>query len=177
MPEWQAQAASSFNSATARSRGETAVAGELTPEELGPSIRPRHGAVEKRGNQTGSCPQSRFLQFGHGTEPWRNQKQSLAQAKGLALQFGHGTEPWRNTGGAIRKCVLGVTFNSATARSRGETSSGHEIDGSHSRPSIRPRHGAVEKHRVRTEGQLRGFSPSIRPRHGAVEKRLSGPPA
>ena len=37
------------------------------------------------------------LQFGHGTEPWRNLAAHVKESEGnVCLQFGHGTEPWRN---------------------------------------------------------------------------------
>ena len=62
----------SFNSATARSRGETYI--EVTDMALNPD-----------------------LQFGHGTEPWRNHSSTKSVRRIKNLQFGHGTEPWRNT--------------------------------------------------------------------------------
>ena len=111
-----------------------------------PSIRPRHGAVEKQQLTRFAELLSAFLQFGHGTEPWRNLESKVAYKYSLsALQFGHGTEPWRN-----------LSIRSA--------------DRVANMPSIRPRHGAVEK----LEPWLAAVEeemPSIRPRHGAVEKR------
>ena len=135
-----------FNSATARSRGETCRCGALAVG-LQPSIRPRHGAVEKLPitlvvgsftqslqfghgtepwrNESRKRPERswrRNLQFGHGTEPWRNSTAHAQFVRDQDLQFGHGTEPWRNS---TRKRWRGrprLSFNSATARSRGETS-------------------------------------------------------
>ena len=60
-----------------------------------PSIRPRHGAVEKQQIPPGELP-TEDLQFGHGTEPWRNASPEWYEIGHVVLQFGHGTEPWRN---------------------------------------------------------------------------------
>ena len=86
-----------FNSATARSRGETA----------------KHGSFAQR---------TRHLQFGHGTEPWRNSKARDDLVKALVPSI-------RPRHGAVEKQARRqrqppgpMTFNSATARSRGETS-------------------------------------------------------
>ena len=65
------------------------------------------------------------LQFGHGTEPWRNFGEMEGSLSGLqGLQFGHGTEPWRNPTVEPRSAASNENFNSATARSRGETLAG-----------------------------------------------------
>ena len=163
----------SFNSATARSRGET------------------KWCLVKSGKGI------EYLQFGHGTEPWRNggvhggagaghspsirprhgavekrEKSPCPRVVEGLLQFGHGTEPWRNPTGRLAWHPQ-PSFNSATARSRGETDHGRRSLRGHGRPSIRPRHGAVEK-RHRCWAHNRVCPPSIRPRHGAVEKLYHG---
>ena len=160
-----------FNSATARS-GETALYARLRDDftvlQFGhgtepwrntrsmsiillahcPSIRPRHGAVEKQNRELACWLAELHLQFGHGTEPWRNSVRVALSPPPSILQFGHGTEPWRNED------------SGPPGRPR-------------RRPSIRPRHGAVEKPPdTGRHGPRCGTS--IRPRHGAVEKRPSG---
>ena len=74
------------------------------------------------------------------------QERTATAANGiLNLQFGHGTEPWRNA-----KFEMGVAERF--------------------KPSIRPRHGAVEKPDMGDDDEGEPDTPSIRPRHGAVEK-------
>ena len=86
------------------------------------SIRPRHGAVEKRAASLRESRRVEQLQFGHGTEPWRNRADiTLGPCLDVRLQFGHGTEPWRNRSIAASRADHVASFNSATARSRGET--------------------------------------------------------
>ena len=139
-----------------------------------------------------------ILQFGHGTEPWRNLLIGRSATRPVSLQFGHGTEPWRNAdrwSDSSRACGA---FNSATARSRGETQfrqEGHSlasflqfghgtepwrnsVAGSSTLDPIRALqfgHG-TEPWRNGRGGEVRavGRDPSIRPRHGAVEKRQAG---
>ena len=166
----RANAIRPFNSATARSRGETK--GSVGTLCLLP---PFNSATARSRGETltmpsGSAAPTPPLQFGHGTEPWRNTAQCGTIPRARALQFGHGTEPWRNfPHGPV-----------SLPPPRG--------------PSIRPRHGAVEKpdrspatlkssvslqfghgtepwRNLHITGQTGSFkSPSIRPRHGAVEK-------
>ena len=82
-----------------------------------------HGTEPWR-NSDPSDPSDPFapLQFGHGTEPWRNLVyRRFTDLHLLTLQFGHGTEPWRNDWPSGVSSPVEMNFNSATARSRGET--------------------------------------------------------
>ena len=157
-----------FNSATARSRGETEADGRDSDDGR-PSIRPRHGAVEKRRVTGAIHAGSRRLQFGHGTEPWRNDPAASGLCAGPGT-FNSATARSRGetsvTSGTWR--TGDSSFNSATARSRGETWPRSKRS-ARKAPSIRPRHGAVEK-LAGTLEPIRANVPSIRPRHGAVEK-------
>ena len=112
----------SFNSATARSRGETARTDSRSAEAAMASIRPRHGAVEKPDmhSATATHVRRRFnsatdgavekprRRLTHG-ETWYGFNSATARSRGetparrrlmhgdvSTLQFGHGTEPWRN---------------------------------------------------------------------------------
>ena len=85
------------------------------------------------------------LQFGHGTEPWRNHIEENLVDASLGLQFGHGTEPWRNSNpsGLLRRSTVALRFGHGTEPWRNREFFAllrAECD-----PSIRPRHGAVEK--------------------------------
>ena len=157
---------SAFNSATARSRGETpGGASGTTCEGTFNSATARSRGETSDGEKVTS--RASHLQFGHGTEPWRNVISPQCDLRGRRSFNSATAEKLVSRAGLFHPPL---TFNSATARSRGETSAqgkpakfkkfalqfghgtepwrnlqGRDGNGAEGLPSIRPRHGAVEK--------------------------------